>query len=77
MLLCFFLVVATHLVYVIMMLLNVFQKQSPTSELYKQYTPYSVAAPRGGRHWQGGLVVRFMAFLKLDGQIELRVQSHL
>ena len=29
------LVVATHLIKVVMMLLNVFQKQVPTSELYK------------------------------------------
>ena len=64
---------STHIIYVVMMLLNVFQKQSPTSELFKQYTPYSVAAPRGGKYWQSGLVVRIMAYLAQDGQIELRV----
>ena len=44
--------VATHLIYVIMMLLNVFQKPTPTSELYKQYTSYSVASLRRGKYWQ-------------------------
>ena len=33
-----------HTIYMVMMLLNVFQKQSPTSELYRKYTSYSVAA---------------------------------
>ena len=36
------------------------QKQSPTSEMYKQYTPYSAAALRGGKYWQSRLVVYFM-----------------
>ena len=65
--------VASHLISVVMMLLNIFQKQSPTLELYKQYIPYSVAAPRGGGYWQNGLVVRFTAYLAPDSQIELRV----
>ena len=55
------------------MLLNVFQKRSTTSELYKQYTPYSVAATTGGIFWQSGLVVRLMTYLARDDQIELRV----
>ena len=34
------------------------------------YTPYSVAAPRGGKYWQSELVLRFMAYLAPDDQIE-------
>ena len=38
----FFLLIATRLLFVVMMLLNAFHKQTLTSELYKQYTHYSV-----------------------------------
>ena len=38
-----------------------------TSEPYKQYTPYSVEATRGGKYWQSGLVVCFMACLVPNG----------
>ena len=40
----------SHLIYVVMMQLNVFQKQVPILERYKQYTLYSVAAPRGEKY---------------------------
>ena len=44
--------VATHLIYVAMKLLNVFLKQSRISEPYKHFISYSVAALRGGKYYQ-------------------------
>ena len=70
-------VVAAHVIHVAMMLLNVFQKQSPTSELYIQYTPYSFAFPIGGTFWKSGYFGRFMICQAPDFQMELRVQNHL
>ena len=56
------LVVATHSIYVVMMLLNAFLKQTCTSEIFKQYTTYLVVVPRGGKLLQRILVVRFMVY---------------